>query len=88
MSHRSQAFATGVPKFTWRLERIQQQTAAVDGRYKCTCENHPAVFAFGDTEQEAMLNAQAAIESAAERVDLQLAGPSTILSNHDAVHID
>lgn len=80
MSRRSQAFATGVPAFTWRLERLEQQTAQADGRFKCTCENHPAVFAFGNTEQEALLNAQAAIEVAADRVDLQLAGPSTKLT--------
>lgn len=52
MSRRSQAFAEGVQKFSWRVERV------TDGRYKAESESHPGIVAFGDTEQQAMTAAK------------------------------
>lgn len=77
MSRRSQAFAEGQPAFTWRLERIAGGPPSADGRYKCTCENHPSIFAFGNTEQEAMQAARERITEAAETANLAATGPGT-----------
>lgn len=63
MSRASQAFAFGVPKFTWELERVED-------RYRCRCENHPQVEGWGDTEQEAIQQAVLAIRDAAEKAEI------------------
>jgi predicted RNase H-like HicB family nuclease len=51
MSRKSSHFSNEPQKVTWAIERIE------DGRYKAQAENFD-VFAFGDSEQEAMINAK------------------------------
>lgn len=63
MSRQSQAFAFGVPKFTWEVNKVED-------RYRCRCENHPAVEGWGQTEQEAIQNAVVAIRDAAEKAEI------------------
>ncbi len=67
---RSQAFAEGQPAFSWRVEKIEEGPSLSEGRYKVTCKNYPHVFAFGNSEQEAMRAATRAIEAAAEKAEL------------------
>ena len=67
---RSQAFAEGQPAFSWRIERIAEQDANGAGRYKATCKNYPQIFAFGDTEQDAMRAAVKVIDAASEKAEL------------------
>lgn len=66
MSRTSQAMADGQPKFTWMVEEIESN----EGRYKCTCENYPQVFAFGDTEQQAIRLANSVMEQKVDRAEI------------------
>lgn len=70
MSRQSQAMATGQPAFSWRVERIETDAYGRPTRYVATCRNHPAVKAFGDTEEAAIRAATKAITAAAEQADL------------------
>lgn len=72
MSRRSQAFSSGQPAFSWKLERIP------GGRYKATCRNNPDISATGDTEQQAMRAANAAMETAVDCADVGMAGPGML----------
>lgn len=64
---KSQAFAQGQPKFSWRIERIEANELVNEGRFKATCKNQPEIFAFGDSEQRALLAAQRALDAAVEQ---------------------
>lgn len=71
MSRKSQAFAEGVQKFSWALEKLPE------GGYQCTCRNHPAIVGTGETEQAAMRAATVAIRDAAEKADLKMISSGT-----------
>lgn len=71
MSRRSQAFATGQPAFSWKVERIEQHATDPNaGRFKCTCKNRPDVFAFGDSEELAIRAANRAMETAVDKAEV------------------
>lgn len=62
MSRRSHAFAEGVPAFSWKVEAVERDEQNHGTRFLCTCKNHPAIKAFGDSEQEAIRAASAMME--------------------------
>ena len=68
MSRKSQAFAEGTQKFSWKMESFADESGRV--RVKCVCRNHPSIIGIGDDEQTAMRAAQKAITIAAEDVKL------------------
>lgn len=51
--------------FSWKVEAIESP-ADGEGRFKVTCRNAPGVFAFGDTEQQAIRAANARMEAAVD----------------------
>lgn len=79
MSRKSQAMSGGQPAFSWRVERVEQPTAAsAAGRFKCTCKNDPRVFAFGDTEEKAIRAANRAMETAVDGATVASAAPQVL----------
>ena len=74
MSRRSQAFASGQPVFSWRIEKVFDQPAGRE-RYKATCRNHPTITGWGDDEQRALLAAQEAMTTAVETAGVGMKAP-------------
>lgn len=75
MSRRSQAFAAGTQKFSWRVEEIRERDAAAPGRFKATCKTSPDIFAFGETEQGALGAAQRKLDTAIETAAIDTSSP-------------
>lgn len=78
MSRRSQAFADGNPKFSWKIERLAAEGS--EPRYKCSCKTHPDIYAFGHDEQTAMRAASRLMETALETATLAGAAPGATLA--------
>lgn len=74
MSRKSQAFADGQVAFSWKLEAVEAEGA----RFKATCKNKPDVFAFGDTEQQALKAAEKKLTVAIESGDMGMKGPGQL----------
>lgn len=51
MTTKSDIYGGESQQFTFRVEEVE------DGRFKATCITHPDIFAFGDSERHAMINA-------------------------------
>ena len=68
MSRKSSAFADGQPKFTWKVEKVEHPNQ--EGPYKCTCENHPSIYAFGQTESQAIRLANSVMEQAVDKAEI------------------
>lgn len=68
MSRRSSAFAEGVQKFSWKLERFTGQ----DGRerHRAVCLNYPQITGLGDNEQAALSKGKEAIRDASLKAEL------------------
>ena len=66
MSRKSQSFAQGQSKFTWEINKVDTE----EGRFKATCINYPQVVGFGDSEGEAMRNANSAMETAVDKAEI------------------
>lgn len=66
MSRSSQSFAQGQPKFSWEINKVD----AEEGKFRAVCLNHPQIVGFGKSEQEAMLNAREAMETAVDRAEI------------------
>ena len=73
--NRSTQFAQGTQKFSWRIEEIRERDAAAEGRYKATAKTLPDVFAFGNTEQEALRAAQRKLDERIETASVPTKGP-------------
>lgn len=68
MSRRSHAFAEGVQKFSWNLERFVDS----DGRERCkaTCSNFPHISAIAENEQAALSKAKQQVIEAGQKAEL------------------
>ena len=64
MSRRSQAFAEGVQKFSWEINKLP------DGNYRATCINFPHIKGEGPSEQFALVKGQEAIDTASRKAEL------------------
>ena len=64
MSRRSQAFAEGVQKFSWEINKLP------DGNYRATCINFPHIVGTGPSEQFALVKGQEAIDTASRKAEL------------------
>jgi hypothetical protein len=63
VSRRSQAFAQGEVKHSWRLHQLD------DGSYEVVSKTHPKVRGAGSDEQTAMRAAKKALETAVDKAD-------------------
>lgn len=68
MSRKSQAYADGTSKFTWTVTEVEHPNQ--EGRYKCSCDNFPEIYAFGETESQAIRLANSAMETAVDKAEV------------------
>lgn len=68
MSRQSQAMATGVSKFTVRVEKVEHPNQ--EGAFKATCENHPSIYEFGHSEQQAIRLLNSKLEMAVDKAEI------------------
>lgn len=80
MSRRSQAFSSGVPAFSWRVERLESDAEGHGTRFKCTCRNHPAVAGFGDSEETAIRAASKAMETAVDKAEVGMVAAHQVIT--------
>lgn len=60
--------ADGISKFTWTVTKVEHPNQ--EGPYKCTCDNHPSIYAFGETEQQAIRLANTEMEKAVDKAEV------------------
>lgn len=60
--------ADGVSKFTVRVEKVEHPNQ--EGAFKAICENHPSIYSFGHTEQQAIRLLNSALEVAVDKAEL------------------
>lgn len=68
MSRKSAAFGEGISKFTWTVTKVEHPNQ--EGAYKAQCDNFPQIYAFGDSESQAIRLANSAMEIAVDRAEI------------------
>ncbi len=68
MSRKSSAYGGGNPKFTWRVEKVEHPNQ--EGAFKATCETHPEIYAYGDSETQAIRLANTRMEQAVDKAEI------------------
>lgn len=68
MSRKSQAYADGTSKFTLKVEQVAHPNQ--EGSYKAYCESHPNIYAFGQSEQQAIRLLNTALEIAVDKAEI------------------
>lgn len=68
MSRKSSAMADGQPKFTVKVERVENPNQ--HGSWKATCENYPDIYEFGYSEQQAIRLLNTKLEVAVDKAEI------------------
>lgn len=68
MSRKSSAMADGQSKFTWKVEEVEHPNQ--EGRFRAICENYPEIYAFGETEQQAIRLANTKMEQSVDKAEI------------------